>query len=76
MKELKLKYNWWVYLLVIMIPIIVWSIVFTEMQKPADNEKISILYVGNNFDAEQLQKDLCERLPELTDQYKIGRAHV
>lgn len=69
MKELKLKYYWWAYLLIILLPIVVWNIVFAEMQKPADNEKISILYVGESLDAEKLQKDLTDILPELTDQY-------
>lgn len=69
MKELKLKYYWWAYLLIILFPIVVWNIVFAEMQKPADNEKISILYVGESLDAEKLQKDLTDILPELTDQY-------
>lgn len=63
-----LQYNWWKYLLVIILPIMLWTSVFDVLAKPKDNERLSILFVGDNFDAVALQRTLEEKIPEMTQQ--------
>ena len=63
-----LQYNWWKYLLVILLPIFLWCSVFDVLAKPKDNERLHVLFVGNDLDAVSLQQTLEETIPTLTDQ--------
>ena len=63
-----LQYNWWKYLAIILIPIILWCSVFDVLQKPAPHERMHILYIGENLDTAALQQKLSAALPTLTDQ--------
>jgi len=70
-----LQYSWWKYLLVILLPILLWCSVFDVMAKPKDNERLHILFVGNDLDAVSLQQTLEAAIPTLTDQ-KIKEVKV
>lgn len=70
-----LQYNWWKYLLVIILPIVLWCTVFDVLAKPKDNERLHILFVGDGLDAIALRQTLEEALPDLTQQ-KIKEVKV
>ena len=70
-----LQYHWWKYLLVIVLPIMLWCSVFDVLAKPKDNERLHVLFVGNGLDSAALQQTLEEKLPTLTDQ-KIKEVKV
>ena len=70
-----LQYSWWKYLLVILLPILLWCSVFDVLAKPKENERLHILFVGNDLDAVSLQQTLEEAIPTLTDQ-KIKEVKV
>ncbi len=70
-----LQYNWWKYMAVILIPILLWCSVFDVLAKPADNERLNIVFVGDGLDAVALQQTLQEQLPQLTQQ-KIKEVRV
>lgn len=63
-----LQYNWWKYLAIILIPIMLWCSIFEILQKPAAHQRMRILYIGENLDAAALQQKLSSALPTLTDQ--------
>lgn len=43
-----------VYIAVILIPVVLWCAIYSVLDDPADNEKFSILYVGDGLDCEGL----------------------
>lgn len=63
-----LQYNWWKYLLVILLPVIIWLTVFEQMAKPANNERLHVLYVGESLDSQSLQRELTHQLPQMSKQ--------
>lgn len=63
----ELSCNWWKYLAVLLLPILVWSTVFFLQNKPERNECLRILYVGSGLDTERLQGDLTSLLPEMKE---------
>ena len=63
-----LQYNWWKYLAILLIPIILWCGIFDILQKPAAHQRMRILYVGENLDTAALQQKLSDTLPTLTEQ--------
>ena len=63
-----LQFHWGKYLAAIVIPIVLWSSVFSILKKPAPNEKLSILFVGEGLDTVSVQQEVERVLPELTDQ--------
>ena len=70
-----LQYDWWKYLLVILLPIFLWCSVFDVLAKPKENERLHILFLGDGLDAVALKQTLEEQLPALTDQ-KIKEVKV
>jgi hypothetical protein len=40
-----LQYNWWKYLAIFLIPMILWCSVFEVLQKPAAHQRMRILYI-------------------------------
>ena len=63
-----LQFNWWKYLVIILIPIILWCSVFSALKKPGPDQRMHILYIGSELDAEGLQVQLANALPNLTNQ--------
>lgn len=62
------QYNWWKYVAVILLPILLWTTVFNIMKQPAPRERLHILYIGDNLDAAALEKALNAFVPEHTSQ--------
>lgn len=63
-----LRRNWWKYLAMIVLPVIVWSTVFSLRSRPDDRERLRILFVGEGLNTAALQADLQAALPSLTTQ--------
>lgn len=63
-----LQYNWWKYLLAILLPLIIWSTVFEQMSKPANNARLRVLYVGDGLGPSGFQQELTLQLSELSTQ--------
>ena len=63
-----LRSNWWKYLAVLILPVVVWSTVFSLRSRPDGNERLRILLVGEGADTTALQADLEAALPSLTSQ--------
>ncbi len=73
--EAHLQYNWWKYLAVILVPVILWCWVFSAVAQPKGHERLHVLFIGDELDGLQLQRDLEEVLPTLTEQ-KIKQVKV
>ncbi len=63
-----LQWNWWKYLMVILLPTVIWCSVFQALAQPGKEQQVKLLYFGENLDAQALQQQLAEALPGLTDQ--------
>lgn len=63
-----LQFNWWKYLVIILIPIILWCSIFSALKKPDPDQRVHILYIGEHLDTEALQTELKNVLPSLTAQ--------
>lgn len=62
------QYNWYKYLAVILLPILLWCFLFNLLSKPQSREQVRILFVGESLDVASLQKDLQSALPTLSAQ--------
>lgn len=63
-----LQYNWWKYLLILLLPIFFWCSIFSNLKKPTPEQRVHILYVGQNLDAQKLEEQLSQALPQRTTQ--------
>ncbi len=63
-----LQFNWWKYILIFLIPVILWCSVFSALKAPDPHQRVHILYIGSSLDAEGLQAQLADALPDLTQQ--------
>ncbi len=54
MKKLNLQYTWWRYVLVLAVAAVLWTAVFSALEKPGDNEKLDICYYGTGADADKI----------------------
>lgn len=63
-----LRSNWWKFLAVLILPVIIWTTVFSLQSRPDGNERLRILLVGEGADTAALQADLEAALPSLTAQ--------
>ena len=64
----RLQFHWWKYLVVILLPIVLWTSVFSSLQAPTPEQRVHILYVGKSLDTQKLQDQLTTALPGLTTQ--------
>lgn len=62
------QYNWWKYLAVVLIPVLLWTGIFDVLKKPAPNQRVHILCIGSGFDIAALEQQLTAALPSLTKQ--------
>lgn len=58
------QYNWWVYIVIALTFVLLWSFVFESLAKPAANERLYISFIGTDFNHTKLQFDLEEGLFE------------
>ena len=62
------QYNWWKYLLILILPVIIWTSVFDILAQPKRSEQVRILFVGEGLDTQALQQDIADQIPSLTEQ--------
>lgn len=75
MNKTHLHYYWWTYALVAAVSILVWTTAFSAKLSPEDNERLHILYVGENLNRYKLEQEVKEVLPALTNQ-KVQQVKV
>lgn len=63
-----LQYDWWKYVAVLLIPLILWCSVFSVMKKPKANERLHILFLGTGLNCQAMEQDLAAYLQENTAQ--------
>lgn len=63
-----LQLNWWKYAAVAFAAIALWCGIFSSLSSPAQNEQLSILYMGDALDADGLQAYLQAAMPSITQQ--------
>lgn len=64
----RLAYTWWVYVVSAVVVICFWLLIFNQILKPKDNEKLLITFIGPDFDNAGLEADLNKKLPEISSQ--------
>lgn len=67
-----LQYGWWKYVAILVIPIILWSLVFSALGRIKPNERVNILILGEGVDCKALQSHLEQKIDQLTDQTIIS----
>lgn len=70
-----LHYHWWKYVVLILLSIGIWTAVFDTMAKPAQNEKVGIVFFGDGLDVTALHGDISDAVGSLTEQ-KITHVDV
>lgn len=63
-----LQYHWWSYLAAILLPILVWCTVFDALDRPARDETLKVLFVGEGLDTAALHEGLSTALEEGCEQ--------
>ena len=63
-----LQYSWWKYVVLTVVSIMVWTAVFDTLAKPAQNEKVGIVFFGDGLDVAALHADLSAAVEDLTQQ--------
>ena len=63
-----LQYDWWKYVAVLLIPLILWCSVFSIMKKPKANERLHILFLGTGLNCQAMEQELTVYLQENTAQ--------
>lgn len=68
MNKSHLQYHWWKYASVLIVSVILWCSVFNSLAKPAQNECLNILFVGDGLNAEHMKETVETKLLQLTEQ--------
>ena len=63
-----IQYNWVKYLLVIIVPLVFWLIVYSDIDQVRYDESVRILYIGNDLENEKLQENIFTNITSITDQ--------
>ena len=63
-----IQYNWFKYLLIIIVPLFFWLIVYSDIDQVKYDESVRILYIGDDLDKEKLREDITLNLTTITDQ--------
>jgi len=57
-----LSYRWWMYLIATVVILFVWITIFQVLAKPAPDECVRILYVGEYWDTESIENAIFDHL--------------
>ena len=75
-----LQFHWWKYIALALLPIFLWTGVFRSLAQPKPNQRVNILFIGENLDTAGICRELEEALPTLTDQeilhISVDREHI
>lgn len=63
-----LRYHWWKYVGIALIFTGLWCYIFSAIARPGRDERVNILYIGTHLHIQQLESQLTEAMPELTQQ--------
>lgn len=63
-----LQYNWWKYIAILLLPVILWVSIFDILKKPDADERLHILYIGQSLDTAALEQQLKNVLPTRSSQ--------
>ena len=63
-----LQYDWWKYVAVLLIPLVLWCSVFSILKKPKANERLHILFLGSGLNCQAMEQDLAVYLQKNTSQ--------
>lgn len=63
-----IQYNWWKYVAILLLPVILWVSIFDVLKKPDADERLHILYIGQSLNAAALEQQLKEVLPTRSSQ--------
>ena len=62
------QYHWIKYILIIVLPIILWTSIFDILAEPADSERFRIYFIGEGLNCEDLSAHIENQIPFLTEQ--------
>ncbi len=63
-----LQYDWWKYVVALLIPLILWCSVFSVLKKPKANERLHILFLGTGLNCQAVEQELTAYLQGNTAQ--------
>jgi hypothetical protein len=62
------QYNWIKYLLIVIVPLVFWLIVYSEIDQVKYDESVKILYIGEALDEKKLQEEISSNISFITTQ--------
>ncbi len=62
------RYNWWKYLVVLLVAVVLWNGLFTALAQPKDHEKLTVACFASEVNTKALQADLEENRASFTGQ--------
>jgi hypothetical protein len=62
------QYNWIKYLFIIIVPLIFWIIIYSDIDQVQADECVKILYIGDSLEDEKLQEDIFSNINNITNQ--------
>ena len=62
------QYNWIKYLLIVIVPLVFWLIIYTDIDQVKYDESVRILYIGDELDEESLQENINSNISLITSQ--------
>ena len=63
-----IQYNWVKYLLIIIVPLVFWIVVYSDIDQVKYDECVRILYIGNDLDGVMLQENISSNINLITNQ--------
>ncbi len=66
--NLNLRYRFPVYIAALLVPVLIWSIVFSALSEPRENERLSVAYFGGGCDISALSELISADISEISDQ--------
>lgn len=63
-----LQYDWWKYVAVLLVPLVLWCSVFSILKNPKANERLHILYLGEELNTQSMTQELIQYLQLHTSQ--------
>ena len=63
-----IQYSWIKYFLIIIVPLVFWLIVYSDIDQVQYDESVRILYIGDYLDEEALQDKILSNISDITNQ--------
>ncbi len=67
-KSSYIQYHWWMYLVLVIVVVLLWSYIFGLIAQPKAYQKYAIAIFDKNFLHQQLQDELSQQMPNITTQ--------